>query len=538
MVKEDSKLAVTFTPPPTPAENVKLGDFVKLGKYTVLVGFLCEMMILCQLGNQLFMMFTGATPRLLGCGDYDLSHLDDKEACHQLSFIKASNLSDNCIPKFESQFDTVNMEWNYLCENAKDVKHSTSIQMIGVMIGSIVFGQFSDSYGRKKMMIIALFGCIVSMMATSFTNNLFTFTFARLIVNIFNGGSIAVMLVYCVENLPKKDRLWINNVVSWAPNYIIYAIVAYFSGDWRTLARVSSLLTIPPLLLLIFMSESAQFLAQKGKLDEAQEVIERMYKINGHKCDTVLLKQTLNRERESFEAQQSAAKTYTFFHLFYTWKFATFTIVLAFGYFVTSVVNYGIVYNMEKVSGSIYINAILIGIIRYALNLTMAFLDYKFARIGRKLIHMGAWIEIVLACFATFIVHATQTEKQFHGLIRICSVSIVAVSAQLYITNGIVSGELFPTCVRNLSFSHCQFWTRVGVVLSPQLFLLNHVWGPLPYIAMGLLGIFDAILFQTTIPETKGRPLLESMPTADERIGCRRRKNAAQKAELEKLNSV
>lgn len=138
------------------------------------------------------------------------------------------------------------------------------------------------------------------------------------------------MLVFCVENLPKKDRLWINNVVSWAPNYILYAIVAYFSGDWRTLAQVSSLLTIPALLLLCFMSESAQFLAQKGRLEEAQAVMERMYRIDGRQCDSALLKQTLHREHESFAAKQSATKTYTFFHLFYTWEFAKYTVLLAF----------------------------------------------------------------------------------------------------------------------------------------------------------------------------------------------------------------
>lgn len=44
-------------------EEVKLGDFVKLGKYTFLVGTLCELMILCQLGNQLFMMFSGKCNR-------------------------------------------------------------------------------------------------------------------------------------------------------------------------------------------------------------------------------------------------------------------------------------------------------------------------------------------------------------------------------------------------------------------------------------------------------------------------------------------
>ena len=203
---------------------------------------------------------------------------------------------------------------------------------------------------------------------------------------------------------------------------------------------------------------------------------------------------------------------------------------------VTSLVNYGLVYNMEKVSGSIYMNAILIGIIRYALNLTMAFFDFKFKCFGRKLLHFGAWIEIAAACFAIFAFQATNSESQFHGIIRICSVSIVSVSAQLYITNGIVSGELFPTCIRNLSYSFCQFWTRVGVVLSPQLFLLSHVWDPLPYVAMGILGLLDMMLFQTMIPETKGRPLLENMPPEEARIGCRKR-NLARNAELEKLNS-
>ena len=45
--------------------------------------------------------------------------------------------------------------------------------------------------------------------------------------------------------LPPKDRYWINNVVGGAPVFIAYALVAYFSGDWRTLARVTSILVIP-----------------------------------------------------------------------------------------------------------------------------------------------------------------------------------------------------------------------------------------------------------------------------------------------------
>ena len=51
MAKEEVKSAS--------GEEVKLGDFVRLGRYTFLICILCELMILSQLGNQLYMMFTG-----------------------------------------------------------------------------------------------------------------------------------------------------------------------------------------------------------------------------------------------------------------------------------------------------------------------------------------------------------------------------------------------------------------------------------------------------------------------------------------------
>jgi len=50
------------------------------------------------------------------------------------------------------------------------VKSTISYQMVGVIIGSMVFGYLSDSYGRKKIMLIALICCILCMVATSFTN--------------------------------------------------------------------------------------------------------------------------------------------------------------------------------------------------------------------------------------------------------------------------------------------------------------------------------------------------------------------------------
>ncbi|KAE9546524.1 hypothetical protein FO519_010264, partial [Halicephalobus sp. NKZ332] len=201
-------------------QKTTIGDFIQLGRYTILVALLYEFMTFIQMGNILFMMFAGAAPTLKSCGDHDLSSfIHTKEACKELSIILA-NTTESCEVELEYQFASVNVEWSYYCENAHKVKHSTSIQMIGLMVGAVVFGQISDTYGRKRAMLIALLGCMVFMMASGFAPNLWTFTALRLVINIFNGGHIAALLPFGVENLPKKDRLWIGAIVSWAPNYI------------------------------------------------------------------------------------------------------------------------------------------------------------------------------------------------------------------------------------------------------------------------------------------------------------------------------
>lgn len=45
-------------------------------------------------------------------------------------------------------------QYDRLCEDSADVKNSISLQMIGVLIGTAIFGQISDAVGRKLVIII------------------------------------------------------------------------------------------------------------------------------------------------------------------------------------------------------------------------------------------------------------------------------------------------------------------------------------------------------------------------------------------------
>ncbi|KAE9546187.1 hypothetical protein FO519_010601, partial [Halicephalobus sp. NKZ332] len=87
--------------------------------------------------------------------------------------------------------------------------------------------------------------------------------------------------VFVMETIPKKHRVWIALAISYSPNYIIFATIAYFSQDWRTLLKVISALNIPTFICLWLAYESPRWLIQKGALEQAKETYERIEKWNG-----------------------------------------------------------------------------------------------------------------------------------------------------------------------------------------------------------------------------------------------------------------
>jgi len=296
------------------------------------------------------MSYAGAHPTFKSCGSFQFAGKGKKAQCTELATLLNRTATRNCKQEIGYQFYSVNAEWDYTCSKEKDVKNSITVQMIGVMIGALAFGQVSDTFGRRKALSIALTGAIIMGYLSSFTWNLVFFTIARFLIGVFNGGVISVTQVFFIENLPKQHRMWINMVITWSPNMIIFAIIAWLSGDWRTLARVTATLTIPALILLFFASESPKWLAGKGRFEEAKAVVKRIAKFDGKseelkedELDAVLAKE---RAKQEEAAAASSKKRYSYYHLFYTWTLMEYSLVLAFSLFTASVTMYGLLFNM------------------------------------------------------------------------------------------------------------------------------------------------------------------------------------------------
>ncbi|KHN81187.1 Solute carrier family 22 member 6 [Toxocara canis] len=406
----------------------------------------------------------------------------------------------------QPQFYSVNIEFGYVCDDTKYIKLSISYQMIGIIVGSILFGQLSDSFGRKW----------VSMLIKSL--DLLMYNSRRAVALFFTGGETAIFLVFLVENLPKKDRMWINMVISWSPNIAVFACLAYFCENWRTLAIAIGVITLLAIPLSLFIHESPRWLIQKGKTDEAHEVIKKLVTFNnGPKISDDVVSDVISKENAA--AAISAGKTnFYVYHLFCTAQLTIYTLIFSFSYISTSIVNYGIFFNMAKLPGSVYANNIFIGLTRWIANSSVGFIDYKLKCFGRKPLHIISGGIIVIAVIIALSIIQLEKSEEYANVMRISVLTISIMTSHLYIGNNISSNELFPTPIRNAAFSFLQVVNRTGVAIAPQLFLLGAYWIAAPYLAMLLLVGTDLALYQIFIPESKGRPLKDSMPPVEERF--------------------
>lgn len=112
------------------------------------------------------------------------------------------------------------------------------------------------------------------------------------------------------------------------------------------------------------------------------------------------------------------------------------------------------------------------GSFRYTLNLITAFADIKFKWLGRKLVHSIAEGFIMLALLFFIIVYMAGKQHELRFVASLAVLSVMGQTTLLFCTNNVLSNELFPTGIRNLSFSWGQVLSRIGVVLAPQLFIL------------------------------------------------------------------
>lgn len=516
--------------------NKNLEYFIGFGLYQVFHLLMENMNVVISIGNMAFMVFAGAFPDI-DCKNFEnvtlkKGRFSKEELCDLFNNGSCENTS------FVSDFNSIISEWGLVCEKAGLVYLSTSAQMAGVMIGAPIFGQLSDLFGRKKTLFVCNFANFFVGALSACSSNFQAFIAFRFAIGFFTGGSITCGYVFLVEFLKQKHRFTVMAIGGWPLCYMSFGLIAFLTRDWRKLTIALNVFGILPLTMLYFTFESPKWLLQRGRGDEAKKVFQKLSKLNRIEFEPTDLENMIRNERIKLSERKTEHPS--FFHLFYTWKLVRYTAALSLAWFTVSCVSYGLLFNMEQLSGDRFLNALLYGLMEILSSSTAAISEAFFHKCGRKAFHIIAGGIITFGCFAVFTLVILGKKEDHPNLMTALCLLAQGTSNILWMVSYLMTAEVYPTPIRNIANSFCSVSARVGGILAPQIIYLGHVWGAIPFLIFGLLAAADVAVFQLVLPETKGKPLPDLMPSKQERIWRKKdeKKNGENADDLEMTKLV
>lgn len=163
-----------------------------------------------------------------------------------------------------------------------------SAWVLGMFLGAIVFGYFSDRLGRKKLFILTLVWYAGFSVVTAFSWNYYSLLAFRFLAALGVGGEYSAVTAAMVEFIPSKHRGKTAALVlaAFPVGGIISALSAgvfltHFSADlgWRLGFGMGALLALFGLWVRYAIPESPRWLAMNGKGAEAEKIVNRIEEI-------------------------------------------------------------------------------------------------------------------------------------------------------------------------------------------------------------------------------------------------------------------
>ena len=151
------------------------------------------------------------------------------------------------------------------------------------MIGSLLQGKFSDRYGRRATLLVALWIVTIFSFATAtLGNSFFAFCGLRLLTGLGMGALLPLGVTYVNEYAPRRlantFSMW-GWALGWAAGGIVAAAVGVYLTPifgWQALYYSASLSIMLVVVCHVALPESLQFSAMRGNWQGIVQVLCRL----------------------------------------------------------------------------------------------------------------------------------------------------------------------------------------------------------------------------------------------------------------------
>jgi MFS transporter, SP family, arabinose:H+ symporter len=381
----------------------------------------------------------------------------------------------------------------------------------GCIIGVISAGRPSDAFGRKKTLMSSALLFAVSAIGSALAHKLSVFIAFRIIGGL--GVGIASMLspLYISEVSPASAR---GKFVSYNQLAIVIGILLAFisnallvdSGEnnWRWMLAVMGLPAVLFFGFLFFAPESPRWLVQKGRSDEALDILG---KING----PVLAKEELSSIEESIltEKDRGTYKEVFSGHMRPVIIIGIFLSVFSQITGINSIMYYApvIFQSIGKAASSAVIQTAVIG----GGNLIFTFVAISLIdRLGRKPLLIGGVTGMIISL--TSIALAFYFKK-FEGylILFLILMYIASFSASLGPVTWVLVSEIFPNKLRSkaMSVSIVALWVANFSLIFVFPLMLNRLGGATAFLIFDIMCVILLVFTIIKVPETRGKSLEE-----------------------------
>ncbi|OXA44164.1 solute carrier family 22 member 15-like [Folsomia candida] len=399
-------------------------------------------------------------------------------------------------------------EWGLVCQHSWVSDFITSVQMLGMLIGSLFSSQISDWYGRKWVYIgvcgLMAFGQGLSSLAP----NPVVYAVARFFAGAGISGFMGMSTIYPLEFMTPNYRLLIGSVGPWGEGIMLFALLAYYVAPWRSLLFYSALPFIFVIVVVPFIPESPRYLLRQGRVEEAVQVVRKIQSVNhgrNHHHDLITFQtlDAISREEAALSGSGSNGR-FSYVDFFRDAQLRRKTLLLMGIWFSWSIVYFGISYNIKNLRGDAYLNVALMGL-SDALGYPAALLINN--KLGRR-----KSLVIFMSLGACFLVLLAGLELSFGTLMDPGFVAFLTLSGKFGVAGArsaarMLTGESFPTSIRTMGYGISGVTAGVGGIFSPQIAYFGALWwGPLPFVTFAVISVGGSLL-SLLLPETAGKLL-------------------------------
>nr|KAI8758146.1 organic cation transporter protein-like [Biomphalaria glabrata] len=403
---------------------------------------------------------------------------------------------------FTSTFVT---EVDMVCDHIHYRTYASMAVMAGMTVGSVLLGSLADLIGRKKVLLLGTVGQFTCGLTTGFIRSYIPFIILKFLTTFFGIGLYLTSYVIGMELIgPAKRKYGIVKEFFWCLGHFLLTGFAFVLRDWSLLQIV---LSIPNFLMIsyfLLLNESSRWLVSKNRLKEASEILQVAAKIN---------QVVLSDDVANLKNVESDANNEKVWHMMTNCRLIIRCLVIFVNWLVASLVFYGLNLNVGNLSGDLYLNFFLSGLVEVvSYTSCLMFLD----KVGRKLLQCCFMLTAGVACVSTLYPVLFNTDLSWLTIV-LCLIGKFGASAAFAVIY-IYTVELFPTVMRNSGLGASSLVANIGGVFAPYIADIGQMISGdmavvLPLLIFGGASIFAGLL-ALLLPETANQKLPDTVEDA------------------------